>query len=326
MSQAAERLFREHHAQLLAYMTRVVGSHDAADVVQLVYLRILQGASPKSGSPTWPWLRRVALNAAFDMKRKEARGQRLSVLHDVEGDPIDETVADRLVVQQAMTRLSEAERTALIAFADGADGEHLASVLGRSKRAAYCLSHRARARARFLIESAMLPVLGWIAATRSKLRTSGTSNASNMIVQSASSLVAVVTVAAAGMFAGSTPGHPSDLGNETLATAPLTASSGAGRDANPTHGVSAASAAAPQAVAEAEESQPVVFDMGIENESHDTSLTPKHFKIAPSVTVGDKTYPLGHVKTGQKCGDPEEAGMPTAHRELTGKGVFCAEE
>ena len=72
-----DRVYRDHHLQVLRTAYRVTGSsQDAEDVMQTVFLRLArrEGGSPLSDSPG-SYLHRAAINAALDIvrSRKAAR-------------------------------------------------------------------------------------------------------------------------------------------------------------------------------------------------------------------------------------------------------------
>ena len=95
------------------------------------------------------WLIRVARNRLIDVMRRQARlSDKLGVIHDraVELDiHLDAAVVDRLIVVEALRRLSIDHRIVLtLHYLDGYSAPALAEELGRSVRSVEGLLFRAR--------------------------------------------------------------------------------------------------------------------------------------------------------------------------------------
>ena len=70
------RIYREHSARVLAAAYRVTGSsHDAEDVLQTVFMRLVRREGAALGDEPGAYLHRAAVNAALDVvrSRKTAR-------------------------------------------------------------------------------------------------------------------------------------------------------------------------------------------------------------------------------------------------------------
>lgn len=151
-----ERIFRQHHSQVVGTAYRVTGSaQDAEDVLQTVFLRLLRrrdeiDLSPSPGS----YLHRAAVNAALDLMRSRSRSRSIPLDELDEpppggaGDDPDRRQQDREVrrgLRQAILTLSP--RSAAIftmRFLDGTRNREIAQAMGMSQAAVGVALHRAR--------------------------------------------------------------------------------------------------------------------------------------------------------------------------------------
>src|SRR5579871_672189 len=80
-----EQVFREHHAMVFRTAYRITGSNeDAEDVLQTVFLRLARREDDAAAVDHLPgYLRRAAINAAFDLLRSRQRTPSLP-LEDLE--------------------------------------------------------------------------------------------------------------------------------------------------------------------------------------------------------------------------------------------------
>ena len=119
-----DRLYTEHAAGLLAFLTYQTGDRALAeDIVADTFERVLTARSGwrgQSGEKTW--LYAIAMNRLRDLARR--RGAESRSLERVAAARVDarelDSVADRDLVQRAMQMLSEDER-AVVALRFGAE-------------------------------------------------------------------------------------------------------------------------------------------------------------------------------------------------------------
>lgn len=122
-----DAVFREHHAPLWRFLTRLIGDSDlAADAAQTAFVRFFE-RPPKAGNER-AWLFQVGRNAALEAARTRTR--RLRLLHEAparipQADPTpkpDEVFDARersKRVREALARLGEWERTVLLMREEG---------------------------------------------------------------------------------------------------------------------------------------------------------------------------------------------------------------
>lgn len=149
-----ERLFADHHRQVLAYSLRRVPPHEADDVLAEVFASAWQHRD-RVPDPALPWLYRAASNHVLHALRGHSRRSRLSERLRAQPEPSAadhaDTVAERLDdtarVQAALARLTvrDAEVLRLHAWEDLKIDE-IAYVLGCTPTAAKVRLHRARRR------------------------------------------------------------------------------------------------------------------------------------------------------------------------------------
>ena len=121
-------LYRTHHEALYRYLSRFCGDPDmAGDAVQEAFLRI-QRRPPVAEANLKAWLFTVATNVVRDQARVGARRQVLLAegtwqlpMADAPVDPAVLVEADerRRAVTEALARLRERERTALLMREEG---------------------------------------------------------------------------------------------------------------------------------------------------------------------------------------------------------------
>jgi RNA polymerase sigma-70 factor (ECF subfamily) len=142
-------LYRAHVSEVFRYVHRRCGDRAVAeDVTQDVFLTAVRTAGDPH-SVSIGWLIRVARNRLIDVMRRQARlSDKLGVIHDraVGLDiHLDAAVVDRLIVVEALRRLSIDHRIVLtLHYLDGYSAPALAEELGRSVRSVEGLLFRAR--------------------------------------------------------------------------------------------------------------------------------------------------------------------------------------
>lgn len=164
-----EDIYERFHPGILRILSRLVGSDEAEDVAQEVFLRVDKGLAEFRGeSSIGTWIYRIARNAGLDHLRRRASWQesvRETQAHGSEGDPAD--VMDSLPDEQAsierqligkemsecvrgrVATLPESYRRVLI-FSElaGMTNAEIASTLGVGEGVVKIRLHRARARLR----------------------------------------------------------------------------------------------------------------------------------------------------------------------------------
>jgi len=134
----ADRLFREHHAPLVRYLTRRLGDRDwAEEVAQETFLRALRqdGLSNERA-----WLFAVATNLVRDGARQESRRRRhLELLRaEAESEPrmvespdlAMERAESAAAARRALEQLAERDREALLMREEGLSYPEIAEALG----------------------------------------------------------------------------------------------------------------------------------------------------------------------------------------------------
>lgn len=162
-----ERVHRDHHRFVIGVARRYVGDAAAEDVTSRVYEKLLHGRLPDPDRPLLPWLRRVVRNQAIDHLRVLRVHDPLDDAATVQasGHDLAELVAERLIVREALDRLSAAERDAVMAELVGFTTAEVAAAHGRTTHAMHSLATRARKQLRALLEPALLPAaltLAWL--------------------------------------------------------------------------------------------------------------------------------------------------------------------
>jgi len=139
---------------LRAYLTPVVGRHDAEDVTQQVFAKLMDelphyraGAAPFSA-----WLLRVARNLGIDHLRRSRMVPCAEVRPcDAAADDAGRACTESL--REALAGLPPAQRKVLLLrHLVGLSADEIATSLGRSVRAVHCLHHRGRSAARTALD------------------------------------------------------------------------------------------------------------------------------------------------------------------------------
>lgn len=150
-----EMVFEEHGGQVFAAAYRVTGNaHDAEDVVQTVFMRLLRRRHEIDLSPgPGAYLHRAAVNAALDLMRSRKRAPAVA-LDDVEvasgagsDDPArrhqDREVRGQL--RRALLALTpKSAEIFTLRFLEGNTNQDIARTLGMTQTAVAVTLHRAR--------------------------------------------------------------------------------------------------------------------------------------------------------------------------------------
>ena len=134
---ALDTLLRRHLDLIHAVCSRLAGNPaDAADATQEALIAIVRGL-PRFDRRAAPrtWMYRVATNACLDELRRRGRRPRLG-LDDAmterpdPGPPVDRSVTDRLTLDEALARLPDEFRVAVVLRdVQGMDYAQIAAVL-----------------------------------------------------------------------------------------------------------------------------------------------------------------------------------------------------
>ena len=165
---AFEILMRQHERLVLGSALRLLGhADDAKDAAQEVFLRLYKYAgSLDPDQPIAPWLYRVTVNVCRDAMRQRMEARRVFAPDDpadypggatdggVEGGLL--TRQRRAVLQQALARVPERERLALVLRdIEGLETHEVARMLGTSEVTVRTQVSRGRLRLKRLVDRMM---------------------------------------------------------------------------------------------------------------------------------------------------------------------------
>ena len=145
-----DELFTQYHGSLVRMLYRRTGDRDRAEeIAQETFARAV-AAPPRNPRP---WLFAVALNLVREEARKAARQSRRLVLYQADqpaGAPGPDEELDRgeriARVREALDRLNERDREALLLKAEGFNYDEIAATLGLARGAIGTTLARARRR------------------------------------------------------------------------------------------------------------------------------------------------------------------------------------
>lgn len=133
-----EVLLRNHHDRVFAICRRLTGNDaDAADATQEALIALVRGLSRYDGRAAFStWAYRVVTNACLDeMRRRKRRPDPGLPEQEIEqrgaAPSLDEATADRLTIDDALQRIPEEFRSAVVLRdITGMDYAEIAEVLG----------------------------------------------------------------------------------------------------------------------------------------------------------------------------------------------------
>jgi RNA polymerase sigma-70 factor (ECF subfamily) len=140
-SSLARRLFEEHNRDLLSFLTaRLRSVHEAQDIAQEAYVRLLQLDQPGAVGFLRRYLFRIAANLVVDRKRRQAKERAISTLFDAEPQcaGVDRAVMAREeaeLIQAALAELPQRCRRAFVLHTiEGVSTPEVAVMLKVSER------------------------------------------------------------------------------------------------------------------------------------------------------------------------------------------------
>ena len=140
---AFSHVVERYQAPIARYLSRMTGNHDVTqDLAQDTFIQAYRGILKTTSELSFKaWLYKIATNNARQYHR---RRQLLSFLpftgsenFSVGGDdPVSDSVGDRLMVQQAMLKVSHDRRTCMVLhFVEGLKYREIAEVIGTTEEA-----------------------------------------------------------------------------------------------------------------------------------------------------------------------------------------------
>ncbi len=145
-----ERVYRDHHSAVRAYVLRRAEPELAQDALSETFLAAWRRLDELPGDPL-PWLlataRRTLSNQRRSVRRLGGLRERIAARATAEVSDPAEQVAEAELVRRALATLSESDREVLMLVAwDGLDPARAAVVAGCSRATFAVRLHRARKR------------------------------------------------------------------------------------------------------------------------------------------------------------------------------------
>lgn len=130
-----EELYSSHAPRLLQFLARMVGSAEAADLLQDVFVRALRSkAMPAETSQQTNWLFRVATNLAIDHLRRRQRWTKVAAVLRFRSESAPDGNEER--VRAALLEIPANQAAALVLrLCEGLSRGEVADVLGISEAA-----------------------------------------------------------------------------------------------------------------------------------------------------------------------------------------------
>ena len=151
--EAMSRLITIHKGLVYTVIYRMVNNPDTSqDLTQDTFIKaFLHIKRVKNYEHFRPWLCRIARNIVYDFFRKEKRHPTVSIddVPEVAGQQGMQRTRKRVIIQEALSRLSERDRLLLtLAYYQGFSLAEAAEVLDITEKNAKVALHRARKRLR----------------------------------------------------------------------------------------------------------------------------------------------------------------------------------
>jgi RNA polymerase sigma-70 factor, ECF subfamily len=145
---ALAALCERYYPRVLKFMRYRVGFSAAEDLAGEVFARLMRSIDRQNGMFE-PWLYRLARNVVIDRARRqqtrpESEWDDSMMNHPAEATDLGASVAGRLDLEQAITRLSDEQRELVtLKFLQGLSNDEIAEVTGRNAVAVRALQYRA---------------------------------------------------------------------------------------------------------------------------------------------------------------------------------------
>ncbi len=158
-SPAMELLYRRYKRRVFGLVTRIVGSLDAEEVAQEVFVRIYRGLSKFRGdSQLSTWIYRLAVNASLTHVSKRKRRPECDPWDDQHAAP-DEPMRDSALsrrLEDALQMLPAGYRAVIVLHdIEGQSHEQCAAILGCRIGTSKSQLHKARAKMRELLNQSL---------------------------------------------------------------------------------------------------------------------------------------------------------------------------
>lgn len=163
-----DSIYREFQPKIQRYLCHLVGEDEAADLTQVVFLKISRGLDRfREDASLSTWIYRIATNAAHDhvtslaVRQKEAErlldeDEQFDDLLDTDADGADQAVIRREMnacIRGVVDQLPESYRTVLLLSEfEGFTNPEIAGILDISIETVKIRLHRARTRLRQALE------------------------------------------------------------------------------------------------------------------------------------------------------------------------------
>ena len=141
-----DRAFRAHHGLVFRTAYRITGNAaDAEDVLQTVFLRMLNRSSSEKLQSEEGYLRRAAINAALDILRSRQSDRTVELIDLPGGKAPNETADLRRALAQAISKLEpRSAEVFTLRFLEGFTNPQIAAMLGISQVLVAEIVHRTR--------------------------------------------------------------------------------------------------------------------------------------------------------------------------------------
>ena len=151
----AERLYTACQPQVVRFLTRMVGSADAArDLAQDTFLRATRATPPDDEAARRAWVFRIARNLALNHMRDRSRRPEASPQAGDDGAAAGQETA--LLVREALGQLSPADREVfLLRESAGLNYGEIAAACGLTEDAVRARLQRARQALRAMLEGTL---------------------------------------------------------------------------------------------------------------------------------------------------------------------------